>query len=569
MQKRKDIFQRIFGHHEDNILEDQIPLILSFTTASLSLVALAINSIIGLAPIMLIIPLCAAVAMFFIFYKLRYGRKKYFYKVLMAVIAFIYFNFLWYNNYGSSGPTLYLFIIFFIFVILIFDGKSRMFFSVLVFFNILVLFMIEFFAGEMISQYEDNETRLQDIYFSFFVYLVFTSVMALIIRYYYRSERIKAKRSDQLKSAFLSNMSHEIRTPMNAILGFSKLLDYAESAEERHEYVDIINANGKMLVELLDDIMDMSKMDAGQFDISQKPFLLNSVMQELGKVIRLNLDHQHKKDVKLTLIADQGAITVYSDESRIKQILYNFLTNASKFTLTGEITYGYSIKGRDVEFFVTDTGIGIRTEHLQDIFNRFYKVDNVEYTTLPRGSGIGLSISRVLVEKLGGNISFDSEYGRGSTFRFTLPSVVVESIPEAKAVVPDEVVFNGNDFVLVTEDDSSNMLLITIMLRKIGVGYKAASNGAEALEVFEKHPDIKLVFMDINLPLMNGYEALRELKQINPGLPVVALTAHAMQSDKDKALAEGFDGYITKPVDQVLLVECLKKYLDWLPKSES
>jgi signal transduction histidine kinase/CheY-like chemotaxis protein len=565
MQKRNNILKQIFGNPEENILEDQIPIVLSFATATLSLVAMSLNIILGLSLLMIMIPLGASVAMFFVCYKLRFSKKKYAYKVLMSVVGFTYFNFLWYNNYASSGPTLYLFLLLFIFVIIIFDGSSRLFFSSLVLINIIVLFLLEYYRSDIIAHYSDNETRIIDNYFSFFIYLAFTSVMTLVIRYYYRLERTKAKRSDQLKSAFLSNMSHEIRTPMNAILGFSKLLDYAKSDTERNEYVNIINENGKMLIELLDDIIDMSKLDAGQYDISMKPFLLNNMMQELEKVIRLNLDQQNKKNVKLNLIADPGIVSIYSDENRLKQVLYNFLTNATKFTLHGEIAFGYKVNNKDVEFFVTDTGIGIKEEYVKDIFNRFYKVDNAAYTTLPRGTGIGLSISRVLVEKLGGSISVASVYEKGSSFSFTLPSVLVDSVPLPKEKALLEGTFNLAGTVLVTEDDESNMLLITTILKKLGVAHKKAYNGVEALEMYRQHTEIELVLMDINLPLMDGFETLRQLKLIKPDLSVIALTAHAMQSDMDMVLSRGFDGYISKPIDQVVLVEYLKKYLTWQP----
>ena len=561
MHKNKNILQVIFGNPEDNTLEDQIPIVLSFATASLSLIAMTLNTIFGFSLILILIPLVASVAMFFVYYKLLHSKHKYFYKVLMAVVAFTYFNFLWINNYASSGPTLYLFLLFFIFLIIIFEDTSRIVLACLLLANIMVLFYFEYYRDDLIPHYVDEKTRVMDIYFSFFIYLVFTSILALILRYYYRLERSKAKKSDELKSAFLSNMSHEIRTPMNAILGFSNLLDYAKSEEERNEYVSIINDNGKILIALLDDIMDMSKMDAGQFEIYKKSFELDPVMQELGKVIRLSLDHQNKRDVKLTLVSSLQGISIFSDETRLKQVLYNFLTNASKFTFKGEITYGFEVKEKDVEFFVTDSGIGIKEEHFKDIFTRFYKIKNPEINTLPRGAGIGLSISRIIAEKLGGSISFHSVYGQGSTFRFVLPSVVVETAPSLKVKALSDINFNSAGTVLITEDDISNMKVLTHILSKIGVAYQVAFDGEEALEVFKKFPEINLVLMDINLPLMNGYDAMRELKILNAGLPVVALTAHAMNADKEKALSAGFDGYITKPIDQTALIECLRKYL--------
>ena len=394
------------------------------------------------------------------------------------------------------------------------------------------------------------------------MYLAFSAILVLVVKYYYNLERSRAKRSDQLKSAFLSNMSHEIRTPMSAILGFSKLLDYADSEQHRREYVKIINENGKLLMQLLDDIIDISRMDVGQFDIYSKVFSLNAVMAEQKKVIRLNLDQQNKTDVDLKLIAKKRDVAIYSDENRIRQILYNLLSNAAKFTSKGEIIFGYTIiKNNDIEFFVSDTGIGIKAENKDDIFNRFYKVENPEAATLHGGSGIGLSIVKLLVEKLGGTITLNSEFGKGSTFKIYLPGVVMEVLPEPDLPKQDFYTFSSLNKVLVAEDDESNLKLISHMLHKMGISCTMAGNGAEALKIFEENPGINLVLMDINMPLMNGLAALAEVKKINPAIPVIALTANAMTQDKEKALVAGFDAYLTKPIYQEVLADCLKNYL--------
>jgi len=561
MRKLNTIFQLIFGNSEDNILEDQVPLVLSFTTATLSLIAVALNFALRLSPLMIFIPLCAAVAMFFVFYNLRNGKKRFFYKVLMVAIAFMYFNFIWFYNYRSYGPNLYLFLLLFIFIIMIFDGKSRLLFSSFLLINILALFLVEYYTNEMVTRYKDEETRIIDHYASFIIYLAFTSIMALIIRYYYLLESRKAKSSDELKSTFLSNISHEIRTPMSAIMGFSKLLDYTNSEKEQGQYIKIINENGKILMQLFEDIIDISRMETGMFDIFRKGFNLNPVMEELRKLIRKDLDQQNKQDVKLTLVTSPCDISIYTDEHRLRQILINLLSNASKFTMKGEISFGYKLNGNEVEFFVSDTGIGIKEKYFKEIFTRFYKIENSEYTALPRGSGIGLSIVKLLVERLGGSIGFNSEYGKGSTFRFVLPDVLLDELLKTEAPLPEIYAFNKKNLVLVVDDDESNMMLITNMLKKIGVSYCQAGNGQEAIDMFNKYNQVNLVLLDINMPVMNGFEALRRLKALNPMLPVVALTAHAMASERENMINEGFDDYISKPVYHNLLVDCLLKYL--------
>ncbi len=562
MSLKRNVYQLLFGFPEDNILEDQIPLVLSFSLAIFSLVGSVINFFLGLSPIMIIAPLLSAIIMFFVYYQSLRAKNKFLYKVIMAIVSYFFFNFLWFFNSASVGPTLFLFLLYFFFIMMIFEKKSRILFSALLMINLLLLFIIEFYHSDLIPPYSNDKIRILDIYSSFFMYLAFSSILVLVVKYYYNLERKRSKKSDQLKSAFLSNMSHEIRTPMSAILGFSKLLDYAESEKERSEYVEIINENGKLLMQLLDDIIDISRMDVGQFDIYTKVFSLNSVMSELKKVIRLSLDQQHKQLVNLKMIAKKGDIAIQSDENRLRQILYNLLSNAAKFTSKGEIQFGYNLlDGKDIEFYVSDTGIGIKEEHKNEIFNRFYKVENSVHSSLPSGSGIGLSIVKMLIEKMGGSLSFDSIYGRGSTFRFVLPGVVLQELPEPETPKHASYVFSAHNKVLVAEDDESNLKLISNMLRKMGLSCYKAGNGSEALKVFTENPGINLVLMDINMPLMNGLVALAEMKKINPGIPVIALTAYAMAQDKEKAIVAGFDSYLTKPIYQDVLADCLKKYL--------
>jgi CheY-like chemotaxis protein len=348
---------------------------------------------------------------------------------------------------------------------------------------------------------------------------------------------------------------------MNAILGFSRLLEHAENDRERAEYVKILNDNGIMLMQLMDDIIDISKMDAGQYEISLSEFRIEPLFQDLQKMFELYLKEQGRHSVTISHNLPAGNIVLLSDPVRVKQVLYNLLTNSAKYTIHGQIEFGAEVKGKDIEFFVRDSGVGIKTEHHPHIFSRFFKIEDKEYSTLLRGAGIGLSISKMIIEKLGGRIWMHSEYGKGSIFRFLLHDVITKPEQIEQAPGPAHLPFNKKGKILVTEDDESNLLLIKMMLKKMDISFVVAFNGQEALEKYEKEPGIQLVLMDINLPVMDGNEAMKRLKHINPELPVIALTAHAMRGDKEKALNMGFDSYLTKPVYQEELAECLQKFL--------
>jgi len=233
--------------------------------------------------------------------------------------------------------------------------------------------------------------------------------------------------------------------------------------------------------------------------------------------------------------------------------------------MEGDVSFGYKLNGKDAEFFVSDSGIGIKPEYLNQIFNRFYKIENLEYAALPRGSGIGLSIVKLLVEKLGGNITVNSVHQKGTTFRFLLPDILIEDLPRPVIKAPELYPFSDENRILIVEDDESNMMLIVNVLKKMGVQTYQAVDGVLAVEVFKQNDDINMVLLDINLPFMNGFEVLQKLKEINPAVPVVALTAYAMASDREKAIQAGFSDYLTKPVYQNELSACLEKYLITIP----
>ena len=369
--------------------------------------------------------------------------------------------------------------------------------------------------------------------------------------------RIKAEQSDRLKTAFLANMSHEIRTPLNAIVGFSHLMTIADNAEDEKLYSDIINQNSEILLQLINDILDLAKIEAGTLEYIRYPM-------DLGELCR-NVYEMHKDRVQtgVVLILDNKdtSLIINEDQNRIMQVVTNLITNAIKFTFKGEIRFGFEVREEYIDFYVKDTGMGISEEKIKMIFERFVKLN-----TFVQGTGLGLAICRVIVEKLGGEITAESKLNEGSTFRFTIPYKAGKKIPESgKAMKCPESGSTGprkvlqRRTVLVAEDVDSNFLLLKTLLGK-RCNLLWAKNGEDAVNQFKEHqPD--LILMDIKMPHMDGLEATRLIRSYSKEVPIVALTAFAFESDKDRAIEAGCDDFLTKPVSQNALEKVLDKYV--------
>ena len=369
--------------------------------------------------------------------------------------------------------------------------------------------------------------------------------------------RIKAEQSDRLKTAFLANMSHEIRTPLNAIVGFSHLMTIADNAEDEKLYSDIINQNSEILLQLINDILDLAKIEAGTLEYIRYPM-------DLGELCR-NVYEMHKDRVQtgVVLILDNKdtSLIINEDQNRIMQVVTNLITNAIKFTFKGEIRFGFEVRKEYIDFYVKDTGMGISEEKIKMIFERFVKLN-----TFVQGTGLGLAICRVIVEKLGGEITAESKLNEGSTFRFTIPYKAGKKIPESgKAMKCPESGSTGprkvlqRRTVLVAEDVDSNFLLLKTLLGK-RCNLLWAKNGEDAVNQFKEHqPD--LILMDIKMPHMDGLEATRLIRSYSKEVPIVALTAFAFESDKDRAIEAGCDDFLTKPVSQNALEKVLDKYV--------
>jgi len=377
----------------------------------------------------------------------------------------------------------------------------------------------------------------------------------------------KAEESDQLKSAFLANMSHEIRSPLNAILGFSKLLSTTDMSEDKaklyHHYID---TSAKDLLNLINDIIDISKIESNQVNVNISEFDIKQIMRDLYKVMENEQERLNKNHLSLVLNLPERPEFIYieSDELRFKQVFTNLVSNALKFTHRGSVELGFFIGNKnEVIFFVKDTGIGVSKENHHLIFERFRKIE--EKDELFRGAGLGLTICKKIIEILGGRIWIESSLGKGTTFFFTISSKPIESLDlvskeKTENDAPTEFNFRGKT-ILVAEDEEMNFIFLEALLKN---RFKLihAKNGIEALDIYSKDRNIDLILMDIKMPKMNGYQAAEEIRKINKTIPIIATTAYAMSSDRQKILDSGFDGYVSKPISQIELMSLINNLIN-------
>jgi CheY-like chemotaxis protein len=369
-----------------------------------------------------------------------------------------------------------------------------------------------------------------------------------------RKAKKKAEESDKLKSAFLANMSHEVRTPMNGIMGLAHLLANPEvEGETKQEYVNLILSSGNVLISLLDDIMDVSRIEANQVVASKENFQLNDLFKELHGFFSTEIEVMGKKVLELCykLALDDASSMINTDRVKLRQILVNLLSNALKFTDTGRIEFGYQLQpDKALLFYVSDTGIGINPEKQKRIFERFVQADN----SLSRhfgGSGLGLSICKGFVDLLGGKIWVDSSTNKGARFYFTIPDVnqsgtTVDKPAGQKLKASDR---NWEDkTILIVEDDHINYQLLEVVLKRTRVNLLHAVTGMDAVRFCEEQQHIDLVLMDVQLPEMNGFEAIKLIKQTHPEIPIIVQTANSMNEEKHRADEAGCQGFMTKPI---------------------
>jgi PAS domain S-box-containing protein len=374
----------------------------------------------------------------------------------------------------------------------------------------------------------------------------------------------KAEESDRLKLAFLANMSHEIRTPMNGILGFTELLKGKSlSVDVQQDYIKIIEKSGKRMLNIINDIISISKIESGQIEVTMSETNLNEQIEYLHTFFKPEASHKNI-DLRLAKELDSNHNFIQTDREKLYAILTNLIKNAIKFTNEGFIVFGCEKKGDYLEFFVKDSGLGISDSQKKIIFERFRQANDTIGRT-HEGSGLGLAISKAYVEMLGGKIWVESQEGIGSIFNFTLP-FHTDFIPEEKRTLEITNTFDEDENeiknlkVLIVEDDAISKLLITIAVKTISKEIIKVSTGFEAIEACINNPDIDLVLMDINMPEMDGYEATKKIRKFNKNLVIIAQTANGMQSDHDQAIAAGCTDYISKPINISTLSKLIQKY---------
>jgi len=497
-----------------------------------------------------------------LYFLVRFGQCLFYPKLILSVIGLVLLDLTWYSKFLSNGPVLFFMLIFGALVLWVWEGRSLMFLLILYYVNVAVLFIIDYNAPATLFDYPEGRVRSVDIYLSFTMYSALLIFLLYVVKRDFLRQKEKAIRSDKLKSAFLANMSHEIRTPMNSIVGFSSLLHEEDDQELLQRYSDIIQRSGHHLLGLINDIIDLSKIEAGEFMIAKSKFNIRELFEELILTFTIELQRIKKENVVLKYEISDEELTIDTDYDRLKQLLSNLVSNAVKFTSAGEIVIACSKNPKEFVFSVADTGTGIPVEDQQKIFKRFTSINYSGLNT--EGTGIGLSISEKIVKKLGGNLWLESNVGKGSTFYFSIPYLASSKKLYKRRktqVVNEPRSLKSKGKVLVVEDDKASQELIDRILRPLNLEFVYANDGSEAIRYVISNNDVSLIMMDLKLPDVNGYEATSIIKKIKPEIPIIAQTAFAMEGDREKAIAAGCDDYITKPLDSAKLLEMVQIYL--------
>jgi signal transduction histidine kinase len=376
----------------------------------------------------------------------------------------------------------------------------------------------------------------------------------------------KAIEADKLKTAFLANMSHEIRTPLNAIVGFSGLLAGENLDNDRKNmFIEIIRSSSDSLAQLINDILDIAKIEAGQLQINKGKVNIIPMLNEIFMAVSMEINKQEKQNIQLALKTPDklSSYFIETDGVRLKQVITNLINNSIKFTLQGSIVFGFElIENNRPEFFVSDTGVGIPEDKLDIVFDRFQQVynENIPNTS---GTGLGLSIVKKIVELLGGQIYVTSKAGKGSSFFFTINTEFVDILQHDVKIEPDLSVslpdFN-EEKILVAEDEHLNFILLREILSSTGATVEWAKNGKDAIDEIKMNNNYCLVLVDIKMPIVDGYETFTEIRKIDKDIPIVAQTAYAMSGERDAILKYGFNDYISKPINKEELFLILKKY---------
>lgn len=380
-------------------------------------------------------------------------------------------------------------------------------------------------------------------------------------------EKERAIESDRLKTAFLNNMSHEFRTPMNAIIGFTELIVSPYFNEnQRNEYFKMVQKNGKRLLRLIDDIIDISKLSSNQLQLYQKEFSLHEIMTDLYNTFSEYVSNRHGSKIKLIYKEPENPNNdiLFNDDFRIKQVLSNLLSNSLKFTSNGFIEFGYKTNDKLVQFYVKDTGKGIKKQDQEYIFDKFCQGDS-SLTREHGGAGLGLSLAKGLTELMGGTIRVNSKWGKGTTLEFTIP-LNVDHHQIKRQMFNRQLQNQINDWskktILIAEDEELNYRYLQALLMPTHIKIKWVDNGQKAIDVIHNDSGINLILMDIRMPVMNGLDATKVIKSTNKEIPIIAQTAYAQSNEREHYLSAGCDEFIPKPINTSHFISVLEKYLN-------
>jgi len=409
--------------------------------------------------------------------------------------------------------------------------------------------------SELLLQEQNRKIELQ-----YEEYIKLNEILRLT-NYNLGIEKARAEESDKLKTAFLQNMSHEIRTPLNGIIGFSNLLGDEELTQgEIKEYTRIIQLSGERLIEIVNNVLDISKIETGQIEIKSKAFSLNTLLLDLHYFFSpvatakgLILNCHTTPDDKISIIN--------TDETKLNQILTNLINNSIKFTMAGSIDFGYNIKDSNILFYVKDTGIGITEEFHERIFDRFVQAE-LSISRGYEGAGLGLAICKGLVELLGGRIWVESKINKGTTFYFSLPYIHESNMIYLDKNLPANNIEHKKFTILIAEDDWTSFKYLSTILKNDNIKIIHAEDGQQAVDNVRNNQDIDLVLLDIKMPVMDGIEATKQIKFLRPELPIIAQTAFAFSSEKEEILSVGCNDYISKPILKAALLKLLEKYIN-------
>jgi signal transduction histidine kinase/ActR/RegA family two-component response regulator len=563
----KRVGTSLFKKPDEIGLDNYMVLAISFFIAVLGILGTLINIFLNLGLLTIISTILPIVIFATLYLYSRKTGKYILSKYVLIIVSLLLLNFQWFINFGSSGPILYLFVVVESFIIIFFVKTEKIIFTLAVFVNVSLLFLIEYRYPDVIGKYSNDSTRLLDLYSGMLIYLFISILLLNLALKFYINQQEKASLADKLKSAFLANMSHEIRTPMNGIMGFAQLLKEPNlTGDEQQDYISIIEKSGERMLNIINDIIDISKIESGlmKVDITE-----SDINKQIEYVYTFFKNEAEVKGIKLSYknsLPSSEAI-IKTDPEKLYAILINLVKNAIKFTNKGSIDFGYNITSDKIsdllEFYVKDTGIGIPKDRQEAIFELFVQADIIN-THAYQGAGLGLAISKAYVGMLSGRMYVESEPGNGTIFYFTIPynpEKRGKRIEEDENKTEEITSVIKNRKILIAEDDKASEILISREVKKYCSEILVVNNGIDAVEVCRNNPDIDLILMDIKMPKMDGYEATAEIRKFNPSVVIIAQTAFALSGDKEKCLSAGCNDHISKPINNRVLMALIQEHL--------